>query len=64
LCDACRSVDIQQFLSELIQGRPTVKDVVAILQLGEEEPVLAARFFAFAVPEDRLTIFARSSRGR
>ena len=51
---ADRPVGIQQSLPELIQCGPAVKnEIVAILHLGEEEPVLAARFFAFAVFEER-----------
>ena len=50
---ADRSVGIQQSLAKLIQGGPPVKDqVVAIFHLGEEKPVLAAGFFAFAFFEE------------
>ena len=51
---ADRPVGIQQSLPELIQCGPAVKnEVVTILDLGEEEPVLAAATFAFAVFEER-----------
>jgi len=51
---ADRAVGIQQSLPELIQCGPAVKnEVVAILHLGEEEPVLAAATFAFTFFEER-----------
>ena len=47
-------VGIQQSLPELIQCGPAVKnEVVTILDLGEEEPVLAAATFAFTFFEER-----------
>ena len=51
---ADRAVGIQQSLPELIQCGPAVKnEVVTILDLGEEEPVLAAATFAFTFFEER-----------
>ena len=48
-----RSVGIQQSLAELILcGSPVKDQVVAIFHSGEEKPVLAAGFFAFAFFEE------------
>ena len=44
------AVGIQESLVQLIQcGAPVKDEVVAILHLGEKEPVLTAASFAFAV---------------
>ena len=48
------AIGIQQSLVEPIEcGAPVKDQVVAILRLGEEEPVLTAASFAFAVFEER-----------
>jgi hypothetical protein len=48
------SVGIQESVAQLIECGPAVKnEVVAKLHLGEEEPVLAAATFAFALFEER-----------
>ena len=54
---ADRTVGIEQSLTKLIQCGPPVKDqVVTILHLREEKPMLTARFFAFAFLEERSQI--------
>jgi hypothetical protein len=48
------AVGIQESLAQMIQCGASVKDeVVAILHLGEKEPVLTAASFAFAFFEER-----------
>jgi len=48
------AVGIQESLVQVIQcGAPMKDQVVAILNLGEKEPVLTAATFAFAVFEER-----------
>ena len=48
------AVGIQESLVQLIQCGAAVKDeVVAILHLGEKEPVLTTASFAFAVFKER-----------
>ena len=48
------AVGIQESLAQTIQcGAPEKDEVVAILHLGEKEPVLTAASFAFALFEER-----------
>ena len=48
------AVGIQESLVQLIQcGAPVKDEVVAILHLGEKEPVLTTAIFAFAFFEER-----------
>ena len=49
-----RSIGIEQALAEVVQGRATMEDeVVAELDLREEQPMLAARLLSLSCGEER-----------